>query len=104
MEKKSCYARARSAYKLLQNVCLETWTNKISYLVWQEKLIHEKKSRFARAARPQRDELREVAFYVVFLWLSHLAFEFAAFSQTCGVVDLRSSDALRRETKYVNAQ
>ena len=23
---------------------------------------------------------------------------------TCGVVDLRSSDALRRETKYVNAQ
>ena len=24
--------------------------------------------------------------------------------RTCGVVDLRSSDALRRETKYVNAQ
>ena len=24
--------------------------------------------------------------------------------KTCGVVDLRSSDALRRETKYVNAQ
>ena len=33
------------------------------------------------------DEMREVAFYV-----------------TCGVVDLRSSDALRRKTKYVNAQ
>ena len=25
-------------------------------------------------------------------------------SQTCGVVDLRSSDALRCETKYVKAQ
>ena len=24
--------------------------------------------------------------------------------KTCGVVDLRSSDALRRETEYVNAQ
>ena len=24
--------------------------------------------------------------------------------ETCGVVDLRSSDALRRETEYVNAQ
>ena len=24
--------------------------------------------------------------------------------ETCGVVDLRSSDALRRETKYVNVQ
>ena len=36
------------------------------------------------------DEMREVAFYVVF--------------STCGVVDLRSNDALRRETEYVNAQ
>ena len=26
------------------------------------------------------------------------------FKKTCGVVDLRSSDALRRETEYVNAQ
>ena len=46
--------RARIAHKLPQNVCLETWTIKISYLAWQEKLIHEKKSRFARTARPQR--------------------------------------------------
>ena len=30
--------------------------------------------------------------------------EYLVNKKTCGVVDLRSSDALRRETKYINAQ
>ena len=33
---------APSVHKLPQSVCLETWIIKISYLAWQEKLIHEK--------------------------------------------------------------
>ena len=34
----------------------------------------------------------------------YLQFELLFLYKTCGVIDLRSSDALRHETKYVNAQ
>ena len=44
-------------HKRPQNDIFDIWTNKMSYLTRQKKIDHDKKSRFAYAARPRRAKM-----------------------------------------------